>query len=169
MNHSRREFLKSAFALLFIFCFGKFLDAELLIGKRRIYKINNQNCIACGSCASACIRQGVPAIQAVNYYKKCGFCKICCAYFADIENPFKEPVSLVCKSKAFIRKYILENRYKYTVDTAKCCGCGACVRLCRDGGKRSLKLYVNQSICLHCVTCSAQKACQNNAFTSMSK
>lgn len=132
--------------------------------KGESYQIDPEKCVACGNCAHNCVRQDIPAIQAINDQEKCGFCERCVAYFVEPENGSETGENLVCPYKALTRTRVDEFKYRYTVDHSKCRGCGRCVKLCKKKGQSSLKLFVNENLCLHCKTCSAKAACPHSAF-----
>jgi ferredoxin len=136
-------------------------------GTGPLHEISFKECEACGSCAAACVRKPLPAIQAYNDLSKCGYCLRCSAYFVKPEDASEAPENLVCKYGAFKRKKISEIRYKYWVDTRKCIGCGACVKICKKNGQKSISLRVNKKTCLHCDVCAAKESCKTGAFRTV--
>lgn len=133
-------------------------------GTGPLHEISSKKCEACGSCAAACARKPLPAVQAYNDLKKCGYCLRCPAYFVKLEDASEAPEDLVCKYEALKRKKISETRYKYWVDTMKCIGCGSCVKMCKQ---KSISLRVNKKTCLHCDVCTAAGQCGSGAFRAI--
>ena len=136
-------------------------------GAGPLHEISFKECAACGLCAGACARKPLPAVQAYNDLKKCGYCVRCSAYFVEPTNSSEAIENLVCKHGAFRRKKISEFRYKYTVDTRKCVGCGSCVKVCKTNGQKSISLRVNKKTCLRCDVCTAAGQCGSGAFRAI--
>ncbi len=126
----------------------------------RVPKIDPALCKACGRCAKVCVRKG-SAVKAQNDFSTCGYCVYCYGYYG--EDPTANPDARICPTGALTRRKISEFRYEYTVDLAKCIGCGACVRLCVAHGNKSLSVAVKPELCLGCDDCEVLKICPHSA------
>ncbi len=106
----------------------------------------------CDVCATECVLP-LSAVRAVNDHAHCGRCCICPAYF-DVRSPIGPdglPTKKLCPRDAIQRTAIgevdpydpLNNFYEYTIDEARCNGCGRCVMECKDpAGLGSIRLEV---------------------------
>jgi len=128
----------------------------------------------CDLCAVSCVLP-LSAVRAVNDFSKCGRCCICPGYF-DITSqvgPDGLPSRKLCPRDAITRKAIgeidpddpLNNFYEYTIDEARCNGCGKCVMGCKEpAGLGSIRLEVRSDLCLDCNRCSIAIACPHDAM-----
>ena len=128
----------------------------------------------CELCSTSCVLP-LSAVRAVNDHAKCGRCCICPAYF-DVLGPMGPdglPTKKLCPRDAIVRTVIgdvdpydpLNNFYEYTIDDAKCNGCGRCVMECKDpAGLGSIRLEVRNDLCLRCNRCSIALECPDEAY-----
>ncbi len=129
---------------------------------------------ACDLCRTECV-VSLSAVRAVNEFVKCGRCCICPAYY-DVTSetgPDGLPAGKLCPRDAIERTAIgdvdpddpLNNFYEYTIDEAKCDGCGKCVMACKEpAGLGSIRLEVRNNLCLDCNRCSIAMACPDDAL-----
>jgi electron transport complex protein RnfB len=128
----------------------------------------------CSRCTSECVVVQ-SAVRAVNNYEKCGRCYICPAYF-DITSAVDEkglPSQKRCPRDAIARTPIgfvdpddpANNFYEYTIDEARCDGCGICVKACMEPlGLGSIVLRVRHDLCADCNRCAIANACPADAL-----
>lgn len=128
----------------------------------------------CDVCATSCVLP-LSAVRAVNDHAKCGRCCICPAYF-DVRSrvgPDGLPTKKLCPRDAIKRTVIgdvdpydpLNNFYEYIIDEEKCNGCGRCVMECKDpAGLGSIRLEVQNDLCLRCNRCSIAEGCPEDAY-----
>jgi electron transport complex protein RnfB len=128
----------------------------------------------CELCATECVLT-LSAVRAVNYFKECGRCYICPAYFkiTSAVGPDGLPSEKVCPRDAIHREAIgwidpddpANNFYEYTIDEEKCNGCGRCVLECKEpAGLSSIRLEVRHNVCLDCNRCTIAAACPEDAY-----
>lgn len=128
----------------------------------------------CELCATQCVIT-LSAVRAVNEFSKCGRCYVCPAYFkiTSAVGPDGLPSEKVCPRDAITRAAIgwidpddpANNFYEYTIDEAKCNGCGRCVMECKEpAGLGSITLEVRHDVCLDCNRCSIAAACPEDAY-----
>ncbi len=181
---TRREFFRTC---------GRWAGSAALLGVAgglvlradadRVWQIDPNTCATCrdflnadglAKCATDCVLP-LSAVRAVNDFSRCGYCYICPAYF-DINSepdPYGVPTATLCPTDAIIRRPVGEqdpwdpanNYYEYTIDEAKCNGCGKCVEACRAPmGNGSLRLEVRHDLCTDCNRCSIAQVCPYDAF-----
>ncbi len=131
------------------------------------WQIDPDKCVGCGNCATYCVLDE-SAVRCVQCFDMCGYCDICTGYFdtnyLDINTAAENQL---CPTAALIREFIEEKTgqrfYEYTIDVAKCIGCGVCVKGCAlmNG---SLYLQVMQDLCVDCNECAIGVACPSRAF-----
>lgn len=128
----------------------------------------------CDLCASDCVLP-LSAVRAVNEFAECGRCCICPAYYDVTSEVGKDglPSSKLCPRDAITREPIgevdpddpLNNFYEYTIDKAKCNGCGKCVMGCKEpAGLGSIRLEVRYDLCLDCNRCAIAQVCPDDAI-----
>jgi electron transport complex protein RnfB len=128
----------------------------------------------CELCATECVLS-LSAVRAVNSFSECGRCYICPAYFkiTSAVGPDGLPSEKVCPRDAITREAIgwidpddpANNFYEYTIDEAKCNGCGRCVMECKEpAGLGSIRLEVRHNVCLSCNRCTIATACPEEAY-----
>jgi electron transport complex protein RnfB len=127
----------------------------------------------CSLCTSECV-VAQSAVRAVNNFAKCGRCYICPAYF-NIRSAVDErglPSEKLCPRDAITRTPIglvdpddpANNFYEYTIDEAKCDGCGICAKACMEPlGLGSIVLRVRHDLCAGCNRCAIATKCPNDA------
>ncbi len=143
-----------------------------------------------GRCATECVLPH-SAVKVVNDFNVCGYCFICPAYFdvnsdvysyeeAEALGPYPDGTSregthskLICPQDAIARRVVGEvdlgdpynNFFEYTIDEAKCNGCGLCVEACKPPmGNASLRLEVRHNLCLDCNQCAIAPNCPPKAY-----
>jgi electron transport complex protein RnfB len=131
----------------------------------------------CGVCTSQCVI-AQSAVRAVNDHAKCGRCYICPAYYNVTSAVDDEglPSEKLCPRDAITRAPIgdvdpedpANNYYEYTIDEAKCDGCGKCVMACKEpAGLGSIRLAIRHDLCVDCNYCSIAQACPRDAFDQL--
>jgi electron transport complex protein RnfB len=128
----------------------------------------------CDRCATSCVLP-LSAVRAVNDHAQCGRCYVCPAYF-DITSAVGRdglPSQKLCPRDAIDRKPIGEidprdpanNFYEYTIDPARCDGCGKCVMACKEpAGLGSIRLEVRHDLCVNCNRCPIAIVCPDDAY-----
>ena len=81
------------------------------------------------------------AVKAVNDFDRCGYCRLCPAYYDITSKPdmYGQPTGRVCPRDALKRRVVghedpddpNNNYYEYAIDEALCDGCGKCVKACK--------------------------------------
>jgi electron transport complex protein RnfB len=137
-------------------------------GTRYAWRIDPEKCVYCGGCETACIRKP-SAVKAVNDQKKCSFCVICYGHVSDqhVDSKHVDKAEKICPNNAVTRKRLaggLDGYYQYTIDAAKCVGCGKCVAECNDRGTSSMFLLIRPDLCLNCNECEIAKQCPAEAI-----
>jgi len=137
-------------------------------GTRYAWRIDPEKCVYCGGCETACVRKP-SAVKAVNDQKKCSFCVVCYGHVADqhVDSKHIDSAPKVCPHDAVVRKRLaggLDGYYKYTIDHAKCVGCGKCAAECNDRGTESMFLIIRPDLCLNCNECEIAKQCPAEAI-----
>jgi len=130
----------------------------------RVWQIDPDKCIACGKCATECVLSP-SAVKAVREYERCGYCKLCFAFFEDkrtADNAGAE--NQRCPTGAIRRSFVEEPYYEYVVDEPKCLGCGLCVKGCMDYGNAALILQVRHDRCVNCNQCAIAQQCPADAY-----
>jgi Na+-translocating ferredoxin:NAD+ oxidoreductase subunit B len=152
--------------------------AVTLIARRAsahaVFQVDPLKCAACDICRTACVLP-LSAVKAVNEFSKCGYCRLCPAYMdvASAPDEVGIPSGKVCPQDALKRRVVgredpddpNNNYYEYTVDEARCTGCGKCVKACKPpAGNGSLRLEIRYNRCLTCNECSILVACPEAAI-----
>ncbi len=134
-------------------------------GRELVWQIDPHTCVACGNCATHCVREE-SAVKCVHTFAMCGYCKLCTGYF----DP--EPLALdtgaenqLCPTGAIKRTFVEDPYYEYTIDEPLCVGCAKCVKGCRAFGNGSLYLQVRHDRCKNCNQCSIAAACPSGALS----
>jgi Na+-translocating ferredoxin:NAD+ oxidoreductase subunit B len=129
-----------------------------------VWQIDPSKCIDCGNCATHCVLKP-SAVRCVHAIKICGYCEPCFGFFAPGTTGRHEGAeNQMCPTGAIRRKHVTGPFYEYTIDTAKCIGCGKCTQGCKQYGNRSLYLQVDHSFCVNCSQCTIADACPSQAF-----
>jgi Na+-translocating ferredoxin:NAD+ oxidoreductase subunit B len=127
----------------------------------------------CNLCTTACVVSH-SAVRAVNHFEKCGRCYICPAYYniRSAVDEFGLPSEKLCPRDAIARTPIgwadpddpANNFYEYTIDEAKCDGCGLCAKGCMEPlGLGSIVLKIRYDLCVDCNRCAIAPACPTQA------
>jgi electron transport complex protein RnfB len=179
MNESRRAFLRLGGRILGASALGALVwrffspgraDAEFVQPDRRYaWRINPDKCRFCGACAAACVRRPA-AVKALNDQKKCSNCVVCYGHIlqthiasAKIDTDGKR----VCPYDAVRRRNLaggLDGAFVYTIDQARCAGCGRCALRCNELGTKSMFLVIRPDLCLDCNHCASAAACPYGAM-----
>ncbi len=105
------------------------------------------------------------AVKVVHEHSRCGYCELCFGYYLDQRPDNQEAAENVrCPTDAIKRLYVEEPYYQYTIDEAKCIGCGLCVKGCQAFGNGSLILQARHDRCLNCNQCSIAVQCPAQAW-----
>ncbi len=154
----RRDFLKNAgrCAVLAALAGGGALLLKRSV-KAGAPQIDTDACKTCGGCATYCVRKP-SAVKAVNRYGQCSYCTFC---YGHVQDDMK---TKVCPVDAIQRRRISEFEFEYTVDEAKCIGCGKCVARCQSHGAKSLVLQVRGRLCEKCNRCTIVANCPYKAI-----
>lgn len=129
-----------------------------------VWQLDPDKCIQCGNCATACVLNP-SAVKVVHEHARCGYCELCFGYYLDQRPDNQEAAeNLRCPTDAIKRLYVEEPYYQYTIDEAKCIGCGLCVKGCQAFGNGSLILQARHDRCLNCNQCSIAAQCPAQAW-----
>jgi len=128
----------------------------------QLHQIDAAGCTACGLCETECVCKP-SAVKCVNDFAKCGYCEFCYGYYYHAPAS-DDPKNLVCAPGAIIRRKVGEVQYEYTIDEAKCNGCGKCVLLCRKFGNGSFRLEIRRDLCKECNRCAIGAVCPPTAI-----
>ena len=141
-----------------------------LAGQRRaearhqVWQLDPDVCVACGNCATECVLSE-SAVKCVHAYAVCGYCELCTGYFEPAAMELDSGAeNQLCPTGAIQRTFREDPYYEYTIDEARCIGCGKCVKGCGAFGNGSLFLQVRHDRCLNCNECSIAAACPSGAF-----
>ena len=137
-------------------------------GTRYAWRINPENCVFCGLCATACVRRP-SAVKCVNDQKKCSLCVVCYGHIADqrIDSEKIDAAPKVCPNNAVLRKELtggFDGPHIYTVDQSRCVGCAKCAKQCNEHGTKSMFLIIRPDLCLNCNECEISKVCPEKAI-----
>lgn len=138
-----------------------------------VFQVNPSTCTACDLCRTSCVLS-LSAVKAVNDHSKCGYCMLCPAYMDVTSAPSEKgvPSGKVCPQDAIKRRVVgredpddpNNNYYEYTIDEARCNGCGKCVKACKPPmGNGSLRLEIRYDRCVECNQCAISIACPSAA------
>lgn len=160
---SRRDLIRTSLSTVLGIIGGAFAFSALR-ARRYVWQIDPEKCIQCGNCATACVLQE-SAVKCVHSYGMCGRCGLCYGYF-DPEHTAMNTAAenQLCPAGAIRREYLEGPYYEYSIDEAKCIGCGKCVAGCAAFGNGSLYLQVRHDRCLNCNQCAIATACPAQAF-----
>lgn len=155
--------------------------AATLIARRAsahaVFQVDPSKCAACDICRTACVLP-LSAVKAVNEFSKCGYCQLCPAYMDVTSAPDErgKPTGKTCPQDAVKRRVVgredpddpNNNYYEYTIDEARCTGCGKCVKACRPPmGNGAFRLEIRYNRCLTCNECSILVACPEAAIVRL--
>lgn len=130
----------------------------------QVWQIDHTKCVQCGRCATECVLTP-SAVKCVHAFDVCGYCDLCFAYYRPgIVDRGTGAEKQLCPTFALTRRFVERPYYEYTVDEARCIGCGKCVKGCRTFGNNSLYLQVRQDLCVNCNQCAIAAACPAGAF-----
>jgi electron transport complex protein RnfB len=133
--------------------------------RRSVWQIDPTKCTACGNCATHCVLME-SAVKCAHEFAKCGRCNFCFGYYKSGSSGARSHAGVefqLCPTDAIIREHVVEDSYEYTIDPARCTGCGICVKGCKEGNG-SLFLQVDQDRCTNCNECTIATACPAQAF-----
>jgi H+/Na+-translocating ferredoxin:NAD+ oxidoreductase subunit B len=129
-----------------------------------VWQIDPTKCIDCGNCATTCVIEP-SAVRCVHAIKICGYCEPCFGYFdRSAVDKHEGAENQMCPTGAINRKHVTGPFYEYTIDAAKCIGCGKCTKGCKQYGNGSLYLQVDHGECVNCSQCAIAEACPSQAF-----
>ncbi len=172
---NRRQFIDRFLRLLALAGLG---GAAGILGRRAagdtVFQIDPSRCIGCDLCRTSCVLSH-SAVKAVNDFAKCGYCRLCPAYYDVTSQPDEMglPTGRTCPQDAIKRRIVgrvdeedpNNNYYEYTIDESLCDGCGKCVAACKPpAGNGSLRLEIRYDRCLECASCAIQVVCPENAI-----
>ena len=178
MNTTRRRFIRFGGQFIGVFALsgagwriftGSDPDAVFSQPKGPyVWRINPEKCTSCGLCETACVRKP-SAVKAVNDQKKCSYCVACYGHLADLTISSELILShgkRVCPYDAVIRREYTGGKdgyHIYTIDDAKCTGCGKCTKRCNNLGTKSMFLILRPDLCLGCNRCAIAAICPEGA------
>ena len=137
-------------------------------GARTVWQIDPAKCVQCGKCATSCVLSP-SAVKCVHAFAMCGYCDLCTGYFKPDPAALNTGAeNLLCPTGAIVRTFVEDPYYQYTIDEAKCVGCGKCVAGCAAFGNGSLFLQVRHDRCVNCNQCSIAVACPSGAYRRIS-
>ena len=140
--------------------------------KRRFaWQIDPEKCVACGQCATACVRKP-SAAKAVNNIKACNNCVACYGHIAD---PYMDSDKIdsegerVCPVDAVKRINLtgeVDGYFEYQQDHSLCIGCAQCVKQCKahNDANASMFLMIRPDLCLGCNECAIARKCPAGAI-----
>lgn len=175
-RNTRREFIDRSCRAIGLTALGG--AAATLVARRAtaqaVFQVDPARCAACDLCRTSCVLS-LSAVKAVNDFVKCGYCQLCPAYMDVTSQPDEKgiPSGRVCPQDAIKRRVVgredpddpNNNYYEYTIDEARCTGCGRCVKACRPpAGNGSLRLEIRYDRCVTCNECSILVACPEAAI-----
>jgi electron transport complex protein RnfB len=173
---TRREFIDLSCRTIGLAALGG--AAATLVARRAsahaVFQVDPVRCAACDLCRTSCVLS-LSAVKAVNDFAKCGYCQLCPAFMDVTSQPDEKgiPSGKVCPQDALKRRVVgredlddpNNNYYEYTVDEARCTGCGKCVKACLPpAGNGSLRLEIRYDRCVTCNECSILVACPEAAI-----
>ena len=173
---TRRQFIETACRVAGVTALAG--GAATLLARRAsahaVFQVDPLKCAACDLCRTSCVLP-LSAVKAVNEFSKCGYCRLCPAYMdvASAPDQVGIPSGKVCPQDALKRRVVghedpddpNNNYYEYTVDEARCTGCGKCVKACKPpAGNGSLRLEIRYNRCVTCNECSILVACPEAAI-----
>ena len=173
---TRRQFIDTTCRVVGLTALGG--GAATLLARRAsahaVFQVDPVKCAACDLCRTSCVlppvgREGgqrvlqvrlLPALPGVH---------------GRHEPPDEVgiPSGKVCPQDALKRRVVgredpddpNNNYYEYTVDEARCNGCGKCVKACKPpAGNGSLRLEIRYDRCVTCNECSILVACPEAAI-----
>lgn len=162
---TRREFIPEAARGVGLVALSGLLGA---LSARRsdadtVWQIDPEKCIACEHCATACVLTP-SAVKVVHEYRTCGYCRLCFGYFIDQRaDDVPAAENQRCPTDAIRRDFVEDPYYQYTIDEAKCIGCGLCVKGCKAFGNGSLILQIRHDRCVGCNQCAIANVCPARA------
>ena len=137
---------------------------EPVTSDHMIWQIDPSQCVQCGQCATRCVLNP-SAVKCVHLFSKCGYCKLCFAYFRPgIKILNRGAENQLCPTGAIRRRFIEDPYYEYMIDEALCIGCGKCVKGCNSFGNGSLCLQVRHDLCINCNECAIARECPSKAI-----
>jgi electron transport complex protein RnfB len=175
---TRRQFIDRTCRVIGLAAIG---GAAGLLGRRAsahaVFQVDPAKCTSCELCKTECVLP-FSAVKAVNDFSKCGYCMFCPAYFDITSQPDERgiPSGRLCPQDALKRRVVgredpddpNNNYYEYTVDEARCTGCGKCVKACKPpAGNGSLRLEIRYDRCVGCNECSISIACPEAAIVRL--
>ena len=173
---TRRQFIDRTCRVIGLTALGG--AAGLLAARRAsahaVFQVDPLKCTACDLCRTSCVLS-FSAVKAVNEFSKCGYCRLCPAYMDVTSQPDEKgiPSGKVCPQDALKRRVVgredpddpNNNYYEYSVDEARCTGCGKCVKACKPPmGNGSLRLEIRYDRCVGCNECGILIACPSTAI-----
>jgi len=172
---TRRQFIDRTIRVVGLTALG---GTAVLLARRTsahaVFQVDPSRCTACDLCRTSCVLS-LSAVKAVNDHSKCGYCMLCPAYMDVTSAPNERgvPSGKVCPQDALKRRVVgredpddpNNNYYEYTIDEARCNGCGKCVKACKPPmGNGSLRLEIRYDRCVECNQCGIMIACPSVAI-----
>jgi electron transport complex protein RnfB len=136
--------------------------------RRFAWQIDPEKCLACGRCATACVRKPSSA-KAVNDPKKCSNCVVCYGHISDTQvdsDKIDTEGKRVCPVDAVQRENFsggADGLFLYRQDPKRCIGCAQCVKRCNEHGSKSMFMIIRPDLCLGCNECAIAVACPHGA------
>lgn len=146
-------------------------DKDAIPQKRRFaWQIDPGKCIACGRCATACVRTP-SAAKAVNNFKACNNCVVCYGHITDLDIESEKIDSegrRVCPVDAVKRVNLtgeVDGYFEYRQDHSRCIGCSQCVSRCAEhnGDRASMFMIIRPDLCVGCNECTIATQCPSDA------
>ena len=158
----RRAFLRAASGVLAVALGGAAWRGSRT--RRTRWQIDPRKCTQCGQCATACVLTP-SAVKCVHAYAMCGYCKLCFGFFhAEASGTTSAAENQLCPMGALKRTFVEDPYFEYTVDEARCIGCGVCVKGCTQYGNGSLYLQIRHDRCVNCNQCNIARVCPGQAI-----